>query len=209
MNSEMNYPRKLVIATGNKGKLAEFKKLLASLELEVSSLADYPQIGEIAETGATFRENALIKAREVVTKTGIVSLADDSGLEVDYLQGQPGVNSARFAGEPKSDKNNNLKLLKLLNGVPLEKRTARFKCVIAIVEPDGQEFVVEGSCEGVILEEQIGESGFGYDPLFYIFSSRKTFAQLDTQIKNKISHRGQATKKAISILQEIFSEKTS
>ncbi|MDK2823351.1 MAG: XTP/dITP diphosphohydrolase [Clostridia bacterium] len=195
---------KLVIATRNIGKLNEFKKLLNPLNIEVLSLADFPQIGEINENGETFEENALIKAREVTKNAGIISLADDSGLEVDYLQGLPGVISARFAGEPSDDQKNNQKLLKLLTGVPLDKRTARFKCVIAIVKPDGSEFTVEGSCEGFILEEEKGSSGFGYDPLFYVPEYAKTFAQLELEVKNKISHRGKATQKAIKILTKIF-----
>lgn len=195
---------KLVIATGNKGKLVEFEKLLAAMDIEILSLADFPQIGDIAETGTTFAENALIKAREVTKKTGLVALADDSGLEVDFLNGQPGVNSARFAGEHKSDADNNNKLLQLLSGVPDEKRTARFKCVIAIVKPEGEEFTVEGSCEGIILHKAQGEGGFGYDPLFYLPDLDRTFAELSTDLKNEISHRGKALEKAINILREIF-----
>ncbi|MFZ5942762.1 MAG: XTP/dITP diphosphatase [Bacillota bacterium] len=192
--------KKIVIATGNRGKLREFSKLLEPLNVEVLSLDDFPEIGEIAETGSTFAENALIKARVTAQKTGILSISDDSGLEVDFLQGAPGVNSARFAGEPKDDHKNNRKLLKLLEGVPAEKRTARFKCIIAIVNPNGEEYTVEGSCEGLILEDEMGQGGFGYDPLFYIPSFKDTFAGLDMEIKNKISHRGKATEKAMEIL---------
>ncbi|NMA02588.1 MAG: XTP/dITP diphosphatase [Clostridia bacterium] len=201
----MKYPKKLVIATTNSGKLKEFEKLLTSLEVEIFSLKDFPEIGEIVEDGKTFAENALLKARTVSEKTGLVSLADDSGLEVDFLEGQPGVNSARFSGIPTDDTRNNNKLLNLLGDLPLERRTARFKCAIAIVIPDKREMVVEGICEGLILKELRGEGGFGYDPLFYLPLYDQTFAQLDIEIKNKISHRGQATKKAIGILREIFS----
>ncbi|NLT94088.1 MAG: XTP/dITP diphosphatase [Clostridia bacterium] len=196
--------RKLIVATNNKGKLQEFAKLLQPLNVKVYSLKDFPQIGEIEENGRTFIENALIKAKTVHQITGMVSLADDSGLEVDYLKGLPGVYSARFAGEPKDDKANNGKLIAMLEGVPLEKRTARFKCAIAIVDKDGKEYFAEGSCEGLILEEEIGEGGFGYDPLFYLPQYKKTFAQLDMETKNRVSHRGKATEKAMGILRKIF-----
>jgi XTP/dITP diphosphohydrolase len=195
---------KLVIATNNKGKLLEFRKLLDPLNIQVYSLKDFPQIKEIVENGSTFMENALIKAKTVNKITGLVSLADDSGLEVDHLNGLPGVYSARFAGELKNDKANNQKLISLLEGVPLEERTARFKCAIAVIDKDGREYQAEGSCEGLILEEEKGEAGFGYDPLFYIPQYQKTFAQLDMETKNEISHRGKATRKALKILERIF-----
>lgn len=199
--------KKLVIATGNKGKLKEFQRLLEPLGVEILSLADFPTIGEIEETGKTFAENALIKARTTALKTGFLSLADDSGLEVDFLQGAPGVNSARFAGEPTDDKRNNQKLLDLLKNIPLPQRTGRFKCVIAIVQPNGEEFTVEGKCEGLILEEEKGGKGFGYDPLFYVPQYDNTFAQLDMDIKNEISHRGKATREAVQILEKLFGNK--
>lgn len=194
----------LVIATNNKGKLQEFKKLLQPLNIRVYSLKDFPQIGEIEENGKTFSENALIKAKAVNKLTGLVSMADDSGLQVDYLDGLPGVYSARFAGEPKDDKANNRKLLALLQGVPLEKRTARFICAIAVIDKEGNQYLAEGCCEGLILEEEKGEAGFGYDPLFYVPQYQKTFAQLDMEIKNQISHRGKATEKALEILGRVF-----
>lgn len=197
---------KLVIATKNQGKLDEFKKILEPLNIEVFSLKDFPQIGEIEENGETFKANALIKAQTVNKLTGLVSLADDSGLEVDFLEGLPGVYSARFAGEPKDDKANNMKLLSLLEGVPIEKRTARFKCAIAIIDGEGKEYLVEGSCEGLIIDQEKGKEGFGYDPLFYVPLYQKTFAQLEMETKNKISHRGKATEKAIKTLNEIFAK---
>ncbi|MFZ7102278.1 MAG: XTP/dITP diphosphatase [Peptococcaceae bacterium] len=196
--------KKLVIATGNRGKLKEFAKLLAALNVQVLALADFLEIGEIAENGLTFKDNALIKGRVAAAHTGLISLADDSGLEVDFLHGQPGVNSARFAGEQRDDKRNNEKLLKLLKGTPPAGRTARFKCVIAVVTPAGQEFTVEGNCEGLILEKEKGAGGFGYDPLFYVPEYGQTFAQLDLEIKNEISHRGKAVRQAMAILQELF-----
>lgn len=205
----MSYPKELVIATTNQGKLKEFKSLLSSLDVLVFSIKDFSEMGEIIEDGKDFTDNALIKARTVAKITGLVSLADDSGLEVDFLEGQPGVNSARFSGVPTDDTRNNKILLKLLGELPLEKRTARFKCAIAIVIPDGGEIVVEGVCDGIILKELRGEGGFGYDPLFYLPHYDQTFAQLDIDIKNKISHRGQAMKKAMNVLGEIFSKGAS
>lgn len=200
----LEVPNKLVIATSNKGKLSEFEKLLKPLNIEVLSLKDFPHLGEIEENGETFAANALIKAKTVAGTTGLISLADDSGLEVDCLKGLPGVHSARFAGEPRDDKANNGKLLSLLEGVPLEKRTARFKCIIAIIDLDGKEYTAEGSCEGLIINEEKGGAGFGYDPLFYVPEYQKTFAELDMETKNKISHRGIATEKAMKILYKIF-----
>lgn len=196
---------KLVIATGNNGKLQEFRRLLSQLNIEVLSLKDF-QIGDIEENGDTFAANALIKAKTVAKATGLTSLADDSGLEVDYLKGLPGVHSARFAGEPKDDKANNQKLLSLLRGVPTEERTARFKCAIAIIDLHGKEYIVEGTCEGLILDVEKGEAGFGYDPLFYVPQFQKTFAELDMETKNKISHRGIATIKTLEILKKLFTD---
>lgn len=196
----------LVLASNNKGKISEFERLLADLDIKVVPMSNFPQIGEIEESGTSFKENALIKAREVARLSGHVSLADDSGLEVDYLNGKPGIYSARFAGEPKSDEKNNEKLLEMLEGVSPADRTARFKCNIAIVVPEGKEYSVEGSCEGLILEELTGEGGFGYDPLFFVPSLDKAFGQLDMKEKNKISHRGRAIEKSLIPLEEIFKE---
>lgn len=193
---------RLVLATNNKGKVRELKELLN--DIEVLSLADFPQIPEIIEDGTTFAENAVKKAREIARITESIALADDSGLEVDYLDGQPGIYSARFAGEEKDDSKNNAKLLELLKGVPESKRTARFRCVIAIATPLGETYTAEGTCEGSILSAPEGNDGFGYDPLFYVPEYDKTFAQLDMNIKNKISHRGIALNKAKDILMEIL-----
>ncbi|KJS83510.1 MAG: purine NTP phosphatase [Peptococcaceae bacterium BICA1-8] len=200
----MSVCKKLIIATSNNGKLREFKQLLVPLNIEVLSLKDFPEIGEIEENGTTFVDNALIKARAAAKITGYISLADDSGLEVDYLDGLPGVTSARFAGEPKDDSRNNSKLLSLMKGLPPIKRIGRFQCVIAIVGLNKTEYIAEGSCEGFILEEERGIKGFGYDPLFYVPKYQKTFAELDLATKNKISHRGIATEKAVNILRQIF-----
>lgn len=190
------------MASSNKGKIAELNKLLAPLQITVKSLADYPTMPETVEDGETFQQNAIKKAREAAQFTGILALADDSGLEVDHLKGLPGVHSARFAGEPKDDAANNRKLLALMEGVPWEQRTARFRCVMALCTPQGEIFTSDGSCEGYILEELKGQGGFGYDPLFYIPDYDQTFAQLDLEIKNRISHRGKALSGVLNILTE-------
>lgn len=195
---------KLVLATGNQGKVRELKAVLNGFDVEVLSLKDFPQIGEIVEDGQTFAENALKKARTVTEATRLVAVADDSGLEVDCLGGAPGIYSARFAGEGKNDLDNNMKLLSLLEGVPDEKRTARFRCVIAIATPEGEVFTEEGTCEGVIGREMRGDQGFGYDPLFYLPEYGKTFAELDLSTKNRISHRGRALARAKNVLAGII-----
>ena len=195
---------KLIIATRNKGKLREVEALLAGYPLEVLSMADFPDLPEIRENGNTFAENAIIKATFVAQKTGLLTLGDDSGLEVDHLEGAPGVHSARFAGEPADDRRNNQKLLALLEGGPLEARSARFRCVMALAEPEGRTHLVEGTCEGYIGWELIGEQGFGYDPLFMLPNRALTLAQLDLETKNQISHRAQALKKALPMLLELL-----
>lgn len=195
--------RTLIIASRNAGKLKEFQRLLEGLPFVVTSLEDYPNIPEIRETGVTFAGNAAIKAEAVAEYTGELSLADDSGLEVDALHGSPGVYSARFAGEPASDEANNQKLLNLLLSVPDEKRTARFRCVIAIAAPGSPTQSAEGRCEGLITRAPSGTGGFGYDPLFYVPSLAKTFAEISVEQKNKISHRAQALAVAVKILHEL------
>ncbi|MHB9095779.1 MAG: RdgB/HAM1 family non-canonical purine NTP pyrophosphatase, partial [Eubacteriales bacterium] len=159
---------KIVLATGNQGKVHELKAILSNLDVEVLSLKDFPEIDEIVEDGSTFEENAVKKAKAVTDATNLIAVADDSGLEVDCLGGAPGIYSARFAGEGKNDTDNNLKLLSLLKETPDEKRTARFRCVIAICTPCGERFTAEGACEGMIGHEMRGDKGFGYDPLFFL-----------------------------------------
>lgn len=198
----------LVLATRNEGKIRELTALIASLGFTIRSLADYPQFPEVVEDGATFQENAVKKARAVAGATGCLALADDSGLEVDYLGGAPGVFSARFAGQGHDDRANNEKLLQLLQGVPAEKRTARFRCVVAIATPGDRVYTTGGVCEGMIAEAPQGKGGFGYDPLFYVPEYGKTFAELDPYIKNQISHRGRALTGAWNILAEL-KKKTS
>lgn len=193
--------QKLVVATKNAGKLKEVKALLANYPFYVLSLADFPDLPEIAETGLNFAENAGIKATAVAEHTGLMALGDDSGLEVDFLDGAPGVFSARFAGEDADDRLNNQMLLSLLAGVPLEQRTARFRCVMALAIPgDRQVYFTEGTCPGLIGDEPVGEQGFGYDPIFILPEKGLTLAQLDLETKNQVSHRAQALKKAVALL---------
>ncbi len=194
---------KLVLATKNKDKVREISDFLAPHGYEVMSIDEFPDIEEIEENGETFRENAVYKATRACELTGAMSLADDSGLEVDYLDGAPGIYSARFAGEEKDYHANNEKLLSLLAGVPVERRAAQFKCVMAVAVPDGWVYIAEGACDGVIAEEPRGEGGFGYDPLFYLPKYGQTFAQLDPEIKNEISHRARALAGVLDILSDL------
>jgi XTP/dITP diphosphohydrolase len=194
----------LVIATRNRGKLAEYRELLAGLPVALHSLDEYAGLPEVAETGSSFAENALLKARAAAAATGLTALADDSGLEVDYLDGAPGIYSSRYAGEGHDDSANNRKLLDALQNVPENQRRARFRCVIAIVAPRGGEYLSEGVCEGRITEAPRGESGFGYDPLFLIPSLERTFAELGAEAKNKISHRARAMQMAREMLSKLI-----
>nr|WP_206529486.1 XTP/dITP diphosphatase [Brevibacillus sp. SYP-B805] len=188
------------MATRNQGKVREFERLFAPLGWEVHSLAAYPDAPEVIEDGETFAANAIKKAVTIAEALGMAAVADDSGLEVDALGGRPGVYSARYAGEKASDEENWRKLLLELKDVPLEKRTARFRCVLAYVEPGGEPILASGSCEGVILPEPAGTNGFGYDPVFFLPGRNCTMAQLDPDVKNRISHRAQAMQ---SLLEEI------
>ncbi len=182
----------LVLATNNSGKIKEIRDLLLDYPLKILSLDSFSEIGKAEETGETFEENALIKARYIGNKTGKLALADDSGLEVDALNGAPGVYSARFAGSGATDWQNNQKLLAQLSGMPYSKRTARFKCVIALYHFERGLWLFKGVCEGMILDEPRGKEGFGYDPLFYYPPFKTTFAELNRAQKNAVSHRGQA-----------------
>lgn len=193
--------RKFIAATKNKGKLLEISEILKDLPFNILSMEEVGITKEIEEYGSTFEENALIKAREIFEMTKEMVMADDSGLEVDFLNGAPGIYSSRFAGEGATDKDKNKKLLSLLENVPLEKRTARFVCVVAVIMPDGSHFVVRGTCEGYIGLEEIGNNGFGYDPLFFIKEYNKTTAQMLPEEKHKISHRGRALKAMVDKLE--------
>ena len=194
--------RKLIVATKNSGKLKEIREILGSLPYEVISMEDAGITDDIEETGSTFEENALIKAGEIHKKTGQMVMADDSGLEVDYLNGAPGIYSSRFAGEGATDEDKNNKLLELLKDVPVPNRTARFVCVIAVVFPDGTHFTVRGTCEGYIGHKPEGSNGFGYDPLFYIPRFNMTTAQMSSDKKHEISHRGKALRMMVEELKK-------
>lgn len=195
----------MVVASLNPGKFKELKELLGPLPLELVPLSSFSNIPEIEESGATFAENALIKARIIARFTGQPALADDSGLEVDFLQGRPGVFSSRYAGPDATDEQNNLKLLQELAGAPVEKRGAAFRCVLALASPHGGEAVVEGTLRGTIGFEMRGEGGFGYDPLF-VTETGLTLAELPPEVKNKISHRARAATKLKDILPDFLAE---
>ena len=184
--------KKLLIATGNAGKVREFAALFSSRELKLYSLEDFPALLPAVEDGITFAENALKKAAAASRQTGLPTIADDSGLCVEALDGKPGVLSARYAGEGAADEANNLKLLKELSAVPMGKRQAAFRCAIAFCTPEGLEATFEGELKGLILEKPSGNGGFGYDPLFMVPEYGKTLAELSLEIKNRISHRGRA-----------------
>jgi XTP/dITP diphosphohydrolase len=188
----------VVLATRNRGKIAELSKLLEGFHLEVAGLDAFPQVGEVPETGDTFAANALEKARTVAGLTGLVAVADDSGLEVDALGGAPGVYSARYAGEKAGDAANNAKLLAALAGVPAGRRAARFRCVMAAAAPGGETLLAEGAWEGEIALELTGEGGFGYDPLFFDPRLGRTAAQLTREEKNAVSHRGKALRSLLA-----------
>ncbi len=185
----------MIVATRNKGKVREIQEALKGLGLRLRALSDFSGVPEIDEDGKSFTENALKKARFYSTYFGTLTLADDSGLEVDHLKGMPGIYSARFAGEEASSQKNNQKLLKEMGTVPISKRGAQFKCIMALVSPDGREAIVEGACGGKIGFREKGKRGFGYDPLFVLPGRGKTMAELSLEEKNKISHRGKALRK--------------
>ena len=182
--------KEVVLATANKGKVREFSGLLEGVFGKVISLSDLDSPPEVIEDGITFRENALKKARMIAQYSGKLTLADDSGLEVEALDGHPGIYSARYSGEGATASTNIAKLLEELG--TNNNRNARFVCVLALVDPNGEELVVEGFCEGEILDKPRGEGGFGYDPVFYLPDRKKTMAQVDPETKNRISHRAKA-----------------
>jgi XTP/dITP diphosphohydrolase len=196
----------IVLATRNKGKIQELSGLLKDFGLEVKGLDSFPEVPEVAETGVTFEENALLKACTVSKATGLIAVADDSGLEVDALGGRPGVQSARYSDEDNQgressgrerDARNNQKLLRELAAVPEAKRTARFRCVMAACAPQGESITASGAWEGRIAAEPAGEQGFGYDPVFFDVELRCTAAELRREEKNARSHRGRALRKLL------------
>ncbi|MDZ5712392.1 XTP/dITP diphosphatase [Jeotgalibacillus haloalkalitolerans] len=193
--------KKIIIATNNQGKAKDFEKLLNPLGYEVKTLADYPALEEVEETGVTFAENAALKAETISQQLGVSVIADDSGLIVDALDGEPGVFSARYAGAEKDDQKNIEKVLLKLQGVPDDKRTARFHCTLALAEPGEETLLFTGEAEGYITAKPSGENGFGYDPIFYTEVYQKTFAELTADEKNQISHRANALRKLQSQFQ--------
>jgi len=190
----------LLIATNNKGKVREYEELLRDIPFELITPAQAGIKLEVEETGSTFEENARLKAVAFAKASGLLTLADDSGLEVDALNGEPGIRSSRYAGEGATDSDRVNYLLAKLKDVPWEKRTARFRCVIAIAHPDGEVEYCYGKCDGVITFEPKGDEGFGYDPIFYFPELNKTMAELSIEIKNNISHRARAAREALKVL---------
>ena len=199
--------KRLLIASNNPGKLHEYRQIFAELPFEVTYLEQEGISLDPAETGTTFAENAIIKAQAFVAAGGLLTLADDSGLEVDVLNGEPGVYSARYGNTTKEDHQGRYELvlekLAALN-IPEEARTARFRCIIAIASPTGEIRLAEGSVEGRIAHQPAGEYGFGYDPIFYLPDYGKTIAELEPALKNQISHRGQAARAALPLLREFI-----
>ncbi|QHS23408.1 XTP/dITP diphosphatase [Virgibacillus sp. MSP4-1] len=192
------------IATRNEGKVSEFREMFSKLGYQVKSLNDLAEPVDIEETGDTFEENARIKSETLSEMLQEPVLADDSGLVIDSLNGSPGVYSARYAGNHKSDADNMQKVLDELKDTPEEERTARFICVLAISRPNHKTEFLKGTCEGEIASEPAGENGFGYDPIFYLPERKKTMAQLSQEEKSKISHRGNAIKQLEKNIRELF-----
>lgn len=194
--------RAIVLASRNAGKIRELAMLLAPFGVSVTGLDAYPEIGEIEETGTTFAENALLKAATVAGITGRVAVADDSGLAVDYLKGEPGVRSARYseeAGLPATDERNTRKVLEKMRGVPAKDRACRFISVMAAASPDGRHILAEGKWEGLLADEPRGTNGFGYDPVFFDPETGRTAAELDPEEKNARSHRAKACNKLLEL----------
>ena len=183
---------KIIFATGNQNKMKEIREILKDTDIEVISLKDAGIDVDVVEDGSTFEENAIIKAETIMKMTGEVVLSDDSGLEIDYLNKEPGIYSARYMGEDTSYRIKNAKLIERLEGVADEERTARFVCAVAAAFPDGRIITTRGTMEGVIGYEERGGNGFGYDPIFYLSEYQKSSAELDPEVKNSISHRGKA-----------------
>lgn len=196
---------KLVLATRNLGKVRELSDMLSQqCNIEVLSMRDFPEAPDVVEDGETYQDNAKKKAVDIARYSGIVALADDSGLEVDALGGAPGVHSARYAGSDASDADRIAKLLAATRYVPDNERTARFKCAVAVAEPNGRADVVIGVCDGKIIRKPRGSQGFGYDPVFVPHGYDKTFAELGEQIKNRISHRAKALRMALKLIESTY-----
>jgi XTP/dITP diphosphohydrolase len=194
---------KLLLGTNNQAKVREYRSLLSDIDYELVNLSEQGISIAVEEVGESLEENARLKATATARESQLLTLADDSGLEVDALGGEPGRLSARYAGESATDRERIEYLLQRLDGVPRENRVARFRCVIALATPDGKVELCSGECPGFITFEPRGEQGFGYDPIFYLPELNKTMAELPLEQKNKISHRGQAARKAAQILQNM------
>jgi XTP/dITP diphosphohydrolase len=199
---------RLLLATSNKGKVREYRSLLQSLPFDLVTLAEVGITADVEEVGETLEENARLKVTALAAQSQMSALADDSGLEVDALGGEPGRLSARYAGEGASDRDRVNYLLSKLEGVPWEERSARFRCVIAVAVPDGQVEFCSGECRGVIALEPKGEQGFGYDPIFYLPELDKTMAELPLEVKNDVSHRGKAARKVPQALKRLGYDRT-
>ena len=198
---------KLLLATNNQAKVGEYRSLLQNIPFELVTLAEEGITITVSEVGESLEENARLKATVLAAQSQLLALGDDSGLEVDALGGEPGRLSARYAGQGASDKDRVNYLLSRLKGVPWQERSARFRCIIAIATPGGEVELCRGECRGFITFEPRGEQGFGYDPVFYLPELDKTMAELPLEIKNQVSHRGQAARKAYQVLERLRSRK--
>jgi len=199
---------RLLLATNNEGKVREYRRLLQGIPFDLVTPSEVGVTADVDEVGETLEENARLKATALAAQSEMLSLADDSGLEVDALGGEPGRLSARYAGEGASDRDRVNYLLSKLEGVPWEERSACFRCVIAIAVPDGQVEFCSGECRGIITLEPKGEQGFGYDPIFYLPELGKTMAELPLEVKNEVSHRGQAVRKVPQALKRLGYDRT-
>lgn len=196
----------IVLATSNPGKISEIRKILAHLPVTFLTREDFDEWPDVEETGASYLENALLKGRAVAAATGKPALADDSGIEVDALDGAPGIRSARLAGPEATEEQNNVRLISLMFGVPPERRTGRYRCAAVITFPDGREIAGFGSCEGSIATESRGAGGFGYDPWFVPRGESRTIAELSSEEKDSISHRGRALRGLLDQLARMLLE---
>lgn len=197
---------KLLVATRNSGKITEYSELIGDLQVDWLSLEDINLPLDVEETGDSFLENAVLKATKYAIASGLLTLADDSGLEVDALDGEPGVHTARYGGEGLTPVERYRRLLEKMVGVPAVGRTARFNCVIALAGPDGLIGTTQGVCEGIIAESPAGSGGFGYDPVFFLPDQQRTMAELTSAEKHRISHLGQAIRKIIPLLRKVMNE---
>lgn len=196
--------QKLLVATHNPGKVREYRELLTDLDLAVVNLDAVGITEDVEETGTTFAENAILKARAYAEMSGLLTWSDDSGLEIDALNGAPGVYSARYGGSGLDDRDRYMLVLEELRAHPRQNWTARFRCVVALVLPNGELHTIEDTVEGIITDQPAGEHGFGYDPIFYLPEYQATLAQLPPEIKNEISHRGKAARSAKRLLKQLL-----